>query len=256
MKIHDFEYGKTEQFKKHMAKIELTPQSLKLEKKLSGSPRKSFMFSSHEEEPMKKRDLMIEFSVNFPFLKKKEEKKKVETQFTDLKTCLKDPIAIKYFTKHCKEERNDEALLFYIQVNEFKKLPLEKLHEEGNQIYQDFLCQESKYGLNINKEMIDEINPKDIRRNSFDKIQKYMELLMTDSFLRFQKSNLFSEMETEMNISKSIELRHESRSQDDEIEDELLGSSSILHFGINKSKIVTSDKDETSRLSLMNFTKK
>lgn len=129
---------------------------------------------------------------------------KIKNIKLSLQEVIDNQISLAYYKNYCNKEQNKESLLFYLDIEEYKKINDEKILKiSSEEIKEKYLNIHSPYSLNVSQEMINEIDFNHPSINSFDKIQKYIQDLMKDCFERFLKSTLYQEALHKMKYSNT-----------------------------------------------------
>ncbi|KAJ3447494.1 regulator of g protein signaling-related [Anaeramoeba flamelloides] len=124
---------------------------------------------------------------------------------------IKDNVARKYFMEFLVEVYGQENLLFYLEVERFKKYKKIKTNEEilkkARQIYDDFIKKDSTWMINIDGKILEKCEKRilnsDITYNIFEEAQESVYYLMnSDSFPKFIKSVQMNKLLREYLIRK------------------------------------------------------
>ncbi|KAI8587891.1 hypothetical protein BDZ88DRAFT_423575 [Geranomyces variabilis] len=110
-----------------------------------------------------------------------------------LQSCLRNKLALRFFSEACAEEYTIENLLFWLDVEVFQSLPSSQRHMYGQYIYLTYVSCFAPLQVNIPAEIRNDIqwpmDPHHVAETTFDEAQEQVyAMLKNHSFLRFEKS--------------------------------------------------------------------
>ncbi|KAJ5078685.1 electron carrier/ protein disulfide oxidoreductase [Anaeramoeba ignava] len=119
--------------------------------------------------------------------------------FSTLQDVLQNSYAVEFFKEYLTQQYNQENLMFYLEVNEFKKIKEENIENLAKNIYEKFVKNESLFEINIDSQTRNEISNKveqnDFSLNMFDEAQKIIFILMDqNSYDGFKNSDLYEDL--------------------------------------------------------------
>lgn len=136
-------------------------------------------------------------------IEEEEEEEEEEVKRITLEDVKRDLKLRSFFQKFCKLEYSEENVLFFDQVMEYRTLKDPYLmHEMLKMIYDEFLSPTAPREVNVTKSMITTIADLLADKNVMDKItpsvldtlENEVEVVLVDSFSRFEVSELYYEM--------------------------------------------------------------
>jgi hypothetical protein len=121
-----------------------------------------------------------------------------------------DPIALSFFTQHCKKERTLESLNFFLEVEKYRLITdANVLKTEAQRIATRYLYESSPEQVNTSVEMIKKIDLEAPSKMTFDEIQYSMEVLLREVYFRYSKSSLYDEMKKGIEKGEMCEMKEE-----------------------------------------------
>ncbi|KAJ3182049.1 hypothetical protein HDU87_000389 [Geranomyces variabilis] len=110
-----------------------------------------------------------------------------------LQSCLRNKLALRFFSEACAEEYTIENLLFWLDVEVFQSLPSGQRQMYGQYIYLTYVSCFAPLQVNIPAEIRNDIqwpmDPHHVAETTFDEAQEQVyAMLKNHSFLRFEKS--------------------------------------------------------------------
>ncbi|KAJ3169184.1 hypothetical protein HDU88_000980 [Geranomyces variabilis] len=110
-----------------------------------------------------------------------------------LQSCLRNKLALRFFSEACAEEYTIENLLFWLDVEVFQSLPSSQRQMYGQYIYLTYVSCFAPLQVNIPAEIRNDIqwpmDPHHVAETTFDEAQEQVyAMLKNHSFLRFEKS--------------------------------------------------------------------
>jgi hypothetical protein len=120
------------------------------------------------------------------------------------------------FKNFCKQERNEETIIFWEMVQMYKMSDRNELKDVFIEIYDEFFTSESKFELNIDSETREEIKKlkesMSLNRKSFDIILEKIKKDMIDSFSRFIFTEEYKNIQNlEVTTSEHSEIENEPK---------------------------------------------
>jgi len=146
---------------------------------------------------------VIPFGLTFVWNLKRKNKKgpnEIE-QLHDLQTFLTNRKLSTYFLDFCKKEFSLENPLFLSEVKKFKKIKNDdKRKARAKDIYDTFIASGSLLELNIDSKKRANIDARlaDAPVDLFDQVLQHVEVVMNDTFSRFEMSSTFKTLEKKM----------------------------------------------------------
>ncbi|KAJ3148173.1 Regulator of G-protein signaling 14 [Geranomyces michiganensis] len=115
-----------------------------------------------------------------------------------LQSCLRNKLALRYFSEACAEEYTIENLLFWLDVEVFQSLPSSQRQMYGQYIYLTYVSCSAPLQINIPAEIRNDIqwplDPHHVAETIFDEAQEQVyAMLKNHSFLRFEKGNKYKQ---------------------------------------------------------------
>eukprot|EP00761_Pharyngomonas_kirbyi_P012548 gb/GECH01012575.1/.p1 GENE.gb/GECH01012575.1/~~gb/GECH01012575.1/.p1 ORF type:complete len:522 (+),score=103.63 gb/GECH01012575.1/:1-1566(+) len=109
---------------------------------------------------------------------------------------LTDSAGRECFKQFLIREFSVENLLFWIEVEQFKKVSGDEMNQIANQIFETYIMYGSAFEINIDDELSagirERIHNGNISSDMFDEVQDYIyHAMQADSFERFKQSNLY-----------------------------------------------------------------
>ena len=116
----------------------------------------------------------------------------------DLSTILETPKFLKYFKLYATHEFSVENVIFWEEVQNYKKLKEKERNENADKIIDAFMKDDSIYEINTTQKLIkqmEEEKKKECHEEIFDPIVKDVKNTnMMDTYQRFLSSALYKEM--------------------------------------------------------------
>ncbi len=163
---------------------------------------------------------------------------------------ISNPAYRRYFVFFCKTEHSAENILFWIQVEQFKK---EEgfLEDAAWKIYSTFLEQnKAPMEVNVSKESVEQVleklQNKQLTNHIFDSVQQLISLVMQDTYSRFKSSPFYKQ------LVKSIFGEEEDLDDDDqeeELDEEDAGTATSSSNGDKSQGSTTSEKKKSKQRS-------
>jgi len=124
-------------------------------------------------------------------------KKLLAEHVNDLRKVLRIPLARDYLKQYLVHELSEENLMFWLDVEKYKKVPVSSREEVAMDIYNNYIAEESVLQVNIDGDcaqvITEMINKGEFTPNIFFEAQDWVFRLMeTHSFPRFLRSHQYS----------------------------------------------------------------
>ncbi|KAJ8007345.1 hypothetical protein DPEC_G00116560 [Dallia pectoralis] len=116
-----------------------------------------------------------------------------------LEEALKDPAGQDQFLKFLESEFSSENLQFWVAVQDLKRQPLEKVPDQAQEIWAEFLAEGAPSSINLDSHSYERTsqNLKDPGRYSYEDAQDHIyKLMKSDSYTRFLRSSTYQDLLT------------------------------------------------------------
>uniref|UniRef100_A0A3Q2ZU89 Regulator of G protein signaling 6 n=1 Tax=Kryptolebias marmoratus TaxID=37003 RepID=A0A3Q2ZU89_KRYMA len=124
-----------------------------------------------------------------------------------LEEALKDPAGRDQFLKFLESEFSSENLRFWLAVQDLKQRPFHEVPARAQEIWQEFLAEGAPSSINLDSHSYERTsqNLKDPGRYSFEDAQEHIfQLMKSDSYARFLRSNIYQDLLLARKKGKSL----------------------------------------------------